>query len=70
MKSPNKDNSVWIDVTKTFYPRLIWLDDALDWHGGFTQNDNEWAFVCVHDRDLDEPCVACEGLSILENVRR
>lgn len=65
-----KETSTWVDVAETHYPRLLSNEEAEHWNGRYSQNGNAWAFRCVHDRGLDEPCVACEGLSILAHVRR
>lgn len=57
----HKGGIQWIDVAWTFYPRMVALSLPLP--------PSRFAH-CEHGRALDEPCVACEGLSILYRTRR
>lgn len=69
-RSPNRDNSIWVDVAAMEYPRMLYKEDAEQLKEGFHVNKTTWAFDCVHGRDLETRCVSCEGLSILMGTRR
>lgn len=69
-RSPNRDNSIWVDVLSMEYPRMLYKEDAINLE---MQIENEFAYTvtaCVHGRTLNERCVSCEGLSILMGTRR
>ena len=67
----NNTNSTWIDVKWWFYPRLVNNECAEE----LSAMDPEYGvlikkYSCVHNRELGESCIACEGLSILSGTRR